>query len=80
MAMTEVRREDWINFAVLRRTHSSLHQARRTDPKIIADQQGHGLGVHMSEYVDSSMTAKRAAVSALWDDFKALTPVTVIPN
>ena len=71
---------DWINFAVLRRTHSTLHQARRTDPKIIADQQGHGLGVHMSEYVDSSMTAKRAAVSALWEDFKALTPVAAIPN
>ena len=71
---------DWINFAVLRRTHSTLHQERRTDPKIIADQQGHGLGVHMSDYVDSSMTQKRAAVSALWEDFKALTSVPAIPN
>lgn len=62
----------WINFAVLRRTHSTLHQERGTDPKIIADQQGHGLGVHLSKYVDSSVTRKREAVSALWSDFKRL--------
>jgi site-specific recombinase XerC len=63
---------DWINFAVLRRSHSTLHQERGTDPKIIADQQGHGLGVHLSDYVDSSVALKREAVAALWSDFKAL--------
>jgi hypothetical protein len=63
---------DWINFAGLRRSHSTLHQERGTDPKIIADQQGHGLGVHLSDYVDSSVTRKREAVAALWSDFKAL--------
>ena len=63
---------DWINFAVLRRSHSTLHQDRGTDPKIIADQQGHGLGVHLAEYVDSSLARKREASSALWSDFKAL--------
>jgi len=35
---------DWINFAVLWRSHSTLHQERGTDPKIIADQQGHWSG------------------------------------
>jgi len=63
---------DWINFAVLRRSHSTLHPERGTDPKIIADQQGHGLGVHLSDYVDSSICRKREAVAALWSDFKAL--------
>ena len=63
---------DWINFAVLRRSHSTLHQERGTDPKIIADQQGHGLGVHLAEYVDSSLARKREASSALWSDFKAV--------
>jgi integrase len=63
---------DWVNFAVLRRSHSRLHEERGTDPKIIADQQGHGLGVHLSEYVDSSVARKREAVTALWEDFKAL--------
>jgi hypothetical protein len=63
---------DWITFAVLRRTHSTLHQERHTDPKIIADQQGHGLGVHLADYVDSSLALKREASSALWGDFRAL--------
>jgi integrase len=63
---------EWINFAVLRRSHSTLHEERGTDPKIIADQQGHGLGVHLSDYVDTSMARKREAVAALWSDFKAL--------
>jgi integrase len=63
---------DWITFAVLRRSHSRLHQDRHTDPKIIADQQGHGLGVHLSDYVDSSLTLKQEASSGLWSDFKAL--------
>ena len=61
----------WINFAVLRRSHSTLHQDRGTDPKIIADQQGHGVGVHLANYVETSLARKRAAVSALWADFKA---------
>ena len=63
---------DWVNFAVLRRSHSTLHEDRGTNPKIIADQQGHGLGVHLDRYVDSSVARKREAVTALWSDFKAL--------
>ena len=63
---------DWINFRVLRRSHSTLHEERGTDPKIIADQQGHGLGVHLSDYVQSSIDRKREAVSALWSDFAAI--------
>jgi integrase len=67
----------WINFAVLRRSHSTLHQEKGTDPKIIADQQGHGLGVHLSAYVESSVTRKREAVSALRAEFLALKDSTV---
>jgi len=63
---------EWINFAVLRRSHSTLHEDRGTDPKIVADQQGHGLGVHLDRYVDSSVARKREAVAALWSDFQAL--------
>ena len=33
---------DWMNFRVLRRTHSTWHHEKGTDPKIIVDQQGHG--------------------------------------
>jgi integrase len=66
---------DWINFRVLRRSHSTLHEERGTDPKIIADQQGHGLGVHLSDYVQSSVGRKREAVAALWSDFEAVRSV-----
>ena len=62
----------WVNFAVLRRSHSTLHEDRGTTPKVIADQQGHGLGVHLDRYVDSSVVRKQEAVTALWSDFKAL--------
>jgi integrase len=71
---------DWINFAVLRRSHSTLHEERGTDPKIIADQQGHGLGVHLADYVDPSLARKREASSALWSDFKALQSDRLIYN
>ena len=63
---------DWINFAVLRRSHSTLQEERGTNPKIIADQQGHGLGVHLDKYVASSVARKREAAAALWSDFTAL--------
>jgi integrase len=71
---------DWINFAVLRRSHSTLHQEKGTDPKIIADQQGHGLVVHLAKYVESSVASKRDAVTALWSDFKALRSGPSAPN
>jgi integrase len=71
---------EWINFAVLRRSHSTLQEEKGTSAKVIADQQGHGLGVHLSKYVASPLDQKRAAVSALWSDFNpALQSETRIP-
>ena len=64
---------------MLRRSHSTLHKEKGTDPKVIADQQGHGLGVHVSDYVESSLALKREAVSALWADFKAVRSEAAIP-
>jgi integrase len=70
----------WINFAVLRRSHSTLHEEKGTSAKIIADQQGHGIGVHLLKYVASPLDRKREAVSALWSDFKALESESRISN
>ncbi len=49
-----------------------LDHARRShsNPKVIADRQGHGLGVHLSDYVDSPLARKRDTLA----DFKALLP------
>jgi len=32
---------DWVNFQVLRRTHSSIMREEKVDPKVVADQLGH---------------------------------------
>jgi hypothetical protein len=55
---------DGMNFAVLRRSHSTLHEEIGTDTKIIADQQGHALGVHLDKYIASSMVRKQGAVAS----------------
>jgi len=49
---------DWINFAVLRRSHSALHKEK-------------GMLIWRA-MVEFSLVTKRQAVSALWADFRAL--------
>jgi hypothetical protein len=60
---------DWINFAVLRRSHSTLHNQRQSDRKIIADQQGHGMRTHLDIYVQSGITERKAEASKLYAEF-----------
>jgi integrase len=59
----------WINFEVLRRSHSTLHKRRKSDPKIIADQQGHGMRTHFEEYVQSEVAERKAEAAKLYADF-----------
>jgi integrase len=59
----------WINFAVLRRSHSTLHKRRKSDSKIIADQQGHGMRTHLEDYVQSGVVERKAEASKLYADF-----------
>ena len=55
----------WINFQVMRRTHSSLMRDLDVDPKIVADQQGHTLDVHLNVYAQTSMGSRSNAVMQL---------------
>jgi hypothetical protein len=59
----------WINFEVLRRSHSTLHNQRDSDLKIIADQQGHGMRTHLEDYVQSGVKERKAEASKLYADF-----------
>jgi integrase len=59
----------WINFEVLRRSHSTLHKQRESDLKIIADQQGHGMRTHLEDYVQSKVHERKAEASKLYADF-----------
>lgn len=55
----------WANFQVMRRTNSSLMKKYNVDPKIGADQRGHGIGVSLDVYTQSGRDEKRAAVNTL---------------
>jgi integrase len=55
----------WANFQVLRRTHASLGHAAKVDPKVAADQRGHGIGVALDVYTQTSIEARRAGAEML---------------
>ena len=53
----------WINFQVMRRTHSSLMRELEVDPKLVADQLGHSLDVSMNVYTESALERRKEALS-----------------
>jgi integrase len=55
----------WANFQVLRRTHASLGHEAGIDPKVSADQRGHGIGVALDVYTHSSLETRRGAAEKL---------------
>lgn len=57
----------WVNFQVLRRTHASLGHEAKVDPKVSADQRGHGIGVAIDVYTKSSMKDRARAAKKLED-------------
>jgi len=57
----------WVSFQVLRRTHASLGHQAKVDPKVSADQRGHGIGVALDVYTKSSMKDRATAAKQLED-------------
>ena len=45
----------WVDFQVMRRTNASLGHKEKVDPKVSADQRGHGIGVSLDEYTKTSI-------------------------
>ncbi len=66
----------WVNFQVMRRTHASLGHEAKVDPKVSADQRGHGIGVALDVYTKSSMKDRATAAKKLEDSVgpKAVPP------
>jgi integrase len=58
-----------VNFAMLRRAHSTEHQRIGSDHKIVADQQGHGMRVHLADYVQTDVEAKSTEAEKLYAEF-----------
>ena len=49
----------------MRRTHASLSRKAGIDPKLVADQLGHGLGVNLDVYTIAELDQRLLAVNAL---------------
>jgi integrase len=55
----------WVDFHVMRRTHSTLMNEIHDDPKLVADQLGHTLDVNQNVYTRASVAKRKTAVDAL---------------
>jgi len=55
----------WANFQVLRRTHASLGHDEGIDPKVAADQRGHGIGVAIDVYTKAALSRRAEAAERL---------------
>ena len=49
----------------MRRTHASLSRQAGIDPKLVADQLGHGLGVNLDVYTLAALEKRQAADEVL---------------
>jgi integrase len=56
---------DWATFQIMRRTHASLSRQAGIDPKLVADQLGHGLGVSLDVYTVAALDKRQTAVQVL---------------
>jgi len=55
----------WVNFQVMRRTHSTLMSFLKVDPKLVADQMDHTLDVNQNIYTLAPLEQKLEAVNLL---------------
>jgi integrase len=56
---------NWATVQIMRRTHASLCRQAGIDPKLVADQLGHGLGVNLDVYTLAPLHQRQEAVQAL---------------
>jgi hypothetical protein len=55
----------WATFQVMRRTHSTLMNELKVDPKLVADQLGHTLDVNQNVYTLPNLARRQEAVNML---------------
>lgn len=53
---------DWVDFKGMRRSNASLGHGK-VDPKVAADQRGHGIGVSLDVYTKTSVKQKAPAAA-----------------
>jgi integrase len=60
---------EWINFQIMRRTHSSLMRELGVDPKVVADSMGHDVKVNLNVYTQTPLESRIHAVETLESAF-----------
>ena len=55
----------WVNFQVMRKTHSCLLKELDVDPQVRAEQMGHTVDVNENVYTRTSLERRREAVNKL---------------
>jgi len=55
----------WVNFQVMRRTHSTLMNNMGIEGKLVADQLGHSLDVNQNVYTKSPVERRKTVVDQL---------------
>jgi integrase len=55
----------WVNFQVMRRTHSTLMNSMGVEGKLVADQLGHSLDVNQNVYTKSPVDRRKVVVDQL---------------
>ena len=56
---------EWATFQIMRRTHASFSRHVGIDPKLVADQLGHALGVNLDVYTVVALEKRQEAVQVL---------------
>jgi integrase len=71
---------EWVDFQVMRATHASIGHRLRLDPKVTADQRGHGVGVAIEEYTKTSVKDRAAAAKKLEQEVLGKGTVVKMPR
>lgn len=60
---------EWVDYHVMRRTHSSLMHDLGVDPKVVADHMGHNVDVNQNVYTQTSLERHHEAVKTFEELF-----------
>ena len=71
---------DWVDFQVMRSTHASIGHRLRLDPKVTADQRGHGVGVAIEEYTKTSVKDRAIAARKLEQEVLGKSKIVRMPR
>ena len=54
----------WVDFQMMRATHASIGHRLALNPKVTADQRGHGVGVSIAEYTKTSLKDRQSQLGS----------------